>query len=245
MAYRHIADRHVRIDLHAHFINGLFGQLCHLLVIQSVQTISEYLGDHTLFPRFAVEQDIFSGREAGDQGKFLMDHADTCMQGIEGGVEADLLTVNQHVALISAGLSDHVHTKEKLHQGALAGAVFAHKTQNLAGVQLKIDISQDLVSEEILLYISHLQQRSIIFYHIVPTYNNGGGNFLPLFPILAVFISDLFNGEILLRNLNLSGTHEMSGIAHDVGVLIYQEYVAQLNAGVYVGVVGAVPLRLG
>ena len=63
--------------------------------------------------------------------------------------------------------------------------------------------------------------------------------------ILAIFISDLFNGEILLRNLNLSGAHEVSGIAHDVGVLIYQEYIAQLNAGVYVGVVGAVPLRLG
>ena len=69
-------------------------------------------------------------------------------------------------------------------------------------------------------------------------------------PCLCVFslVSQtrvLLGGEILLRNLNLSGAHEVSGIAHDVGVLIYQEYIAQLNAGVYVGVVGAVPLRLG
>ena len=30
--------------------------------------------------------------------------------------------------------------REKLHQGALAGAVFAHKAQNLAGIQLEIDV---------------------------------------------------------------------------------------------------------
>ena len=36
----------------------------------------------------------------------------------------------------------------------------------------------------------------------------------------------------------------MSGIAHDVGILIDQEHIVQLDAGVRVGVVRAVPLRL-
>ena len=37
----------------------------------------------------------------------------------------------------------------------------------------------------------------------------------------------------------------MAGIAHDVGILIDQEHIVQLHAGIGIGVVGAVPLGLG
>ena len=68
-------------------------------------------------------------------------------------------------------------------------------------------------------------------------------------PCLCVFslVSQtrvLLGGEILLRNLNLSRAHEPAGIAHDVGILIDQEDIVQLDAGVRVGVVRAVPLRV-
>ena len=44
------------------------------------------------------------------------------------------------------------------------------------------------------------------------------------------------NSEILLGNFDLGGPHVVSGIAHDIGILIDQEYVVRLNAGIYVGV---------
>ena len=54
----------------------------------------------------------------------------------------------------------------------------------------------------------------------------------------------LLRGEVLLGNLNLGRAHEPAGIAHDVGILIDQEDIVQLDAGVRVGVVRAVPLRV-
>ncbi len=55
----------------------------------------------------------------------------------------------------------------------------------------------------------------------------------------------LLDGKILLGNLNLCGTHVLSGIAHDIGILIYKEYVIGLNTGLNVCIVGAVPCGLG
>ena len=97
-----------------------------------------------------------------------MHHADTGLQRIERRVEGDLLAVNKDVAFITAGLADHVHAEKDLHQGALAGAVFAHKTQHLALFQREVDIRQHLVSEEVLLDVAHLQQGSIVIFHNIP-----------------------------------------------------------------------------
>ena len=54
----------------------------------------------------------------------------------------------------------------------------------------------------------------------------------------------LLGGEVLLGNLNLGRAHEPAGIAHDIGILIDQEDIVQLDAGVRIGVVRAVPLRV-
>ncbi len=55
----------------------------------------------------------------------------------------------------------------------------------------------------------------------------------------------LFHGEILLGNLNLCGPHVVTGITHDVSILIDKESIVRLNACVNIGVVGAVPLSAG
>ena len=97
-----------------------------------------------------------------------MHHADTGLQCVKRRIEGHLLAVDKDVALITAGLADHIHAEKDLHQGALAGAVFAHKTQHLALFQREVDIRQHLVSEEVLLDVAHLQQGSIVIFHNIP-----------------------------------------------------------------------------
>ena len=167
VAHRHIADDHVSADLDAHFVNGLGGALLDLLIIQRIQPGAEGLGDDALFRGFPVEQDVFGGGKAGDQGKFLVDHADAGGQCVKRVGELDLLPIDQNLSLIPAGLSDHIHAKEDLHQRALTGAVFSHKAQDLTCLQREVDVRQDLIAEEVLFDISHLQQRSVVVFHSI------------------------------------------------------------------------------
>ena len=55
----------------------------------------------------------------------------------------------------------------------------------------------------------------------------------------------LLDGEVLLGNLDLGGAHVVAGVAHDVGVLIHQEDVLGLDAGLSIGIAGAVPVGAG
>ena len=55
----------------------------------------------------------------------------------------------------------------------------------------------------------------------------------------------LLDGKILLGNLNLGRAHVFSGITHDIGILVYKEYVVRLNACLNVCIVGAVPCSFG
>ena len=86
-----------------------------------------------------------------------MHHADSGLQCIKGSREADLLAINQNVSAISAGFPNHIHAKEEFHQCTFTGTIFADKTQYLAGIQCKVNISQDLIAKKILLDIAHLQ----------------------------------------------------------------------------------------
>ena len=95
-----------------------------------------------------------------------MHHADTGGKRVKGRVEGDLLAVNENVSAVSACFSDDVHTEEYLHQRALTGAVLTAEAEHLAGHEREVDIRQNLVAEEVLLDILHLQQWSIGIYHI-------------------------------------------------------------------------------
>ncbi len=93
VANGHIADTHIRVNLHAHFLNGLGGGLRDGLVIQRVQPLAEHLGKKGLFDRFPVQHDVFRRGKAGDQGEFLVDHADSGGQRVKGRIENGLLSV--------------------------------------------------------------------------------------------------------------------------------------------------------
>ena len=186
MTDRHIADAHVGIDVDTHLLDGGIRTLIHFFIVQGVQPGAEHFGQNILLLGLTVEQNIFRGSKAGNQREFLMHHTDTGFQCIEGGGEIDLFSIEQHIAAITTGFPNHIHTEKDLHQSRLTGAIFTDQAQDLAGFQSKIDVFQNLISEEILLDVSHLQQRSSFLFHKqFLTCKNRGESFpSPLFRIL-------------------------------------------------------------
>ena len=165
MADRHVADDHMLIDVNAHLFDGFRRAFVHLLIIEGIETVAEDLGDHVALFRFAVEQNIFCRREAGNQGKFLMHHADSGLERVKRRREGDLLAMNQHIAAVAAGFPDDVHAEQDFHQCTFTSAVFTDQTQHFALAKRKVDVRQNLIAEKVLLDISHLQQWSIVIYH--------------------------------------------------------------------------------
>ena len=95
-----------------------------------------------------------------------MNHADAVGKRVKGCGEVYLLPVYEHVAAVTAGFSDNVHTEKNFHQGAFAGAVFTAEPQHLARFERDVDVRENLVAEKVLFDVSHFQQRSISVYHI-------------------------------------------------------------------------------
>ena len=103
---------------------------------------------HLFSSGLSVEQNVFSGREAGDQRKLLMDHADARSKRVKRRGESDLLPVYENVSAVAARFPDNVHSEKNLHEGAFTGTVFPDKTENLARLQREVDIREDLVAEK-------------------------------------------------------------------------------------------------
>ena len=155
------------VDMNAHLLDGFCRAFVHLLVVKRIEAVAEDFGDHVGFLRLAVKQNVFCRREAGNQRKLLMHHADTGFERIKRRREGNLLAMNQHVAAVAAGFPDDVHAEQDFHQGAFTGAVFTDKPQHLALAKREVDVRQNLVAEKVLLDISHLQQRSVVIYHSI------------------------------------------------------------------------------
>ena len=119
-----------------------------------------------------------------------MHHADAGSQRVKGRFKLHLLAVDQNIALIAAGLADHVHTEEDLHERALTGAVFAAEAQDLTCLQREVDIRQHLVAEEVLFDAAHLQKRSCTVLHICTLPEISGEELLP--PLICLIVLSYF-----------------------------------------------------
>ena len=84
--------------------------------------------------RLLAQKDVFSNGELLDHAQFLVDHPDAGRDRIAGGMEAYLLPIQAHRALIL-----RMYAGDDLHQCALARAVFANQAVNLSGTERKID----------------------------------------------------------------------------------------------------------
>ena len=155
----HIMNDHGSVNMHAHLFDGFFGFFGHFFPIQGIETVTENLGDHAFLFRLPVQQDILSGRKAGNEGEFLVDHADASGQRLKRRLEFHLLSVQKDIAAVSAGIADYIHSEKDFHQGGLAGAVFADQAEHFTFPQGKVDVRQYLIAEEILLDVLHFQKR--------------------------------------------------------------------------------------
>ena len=84
--------------------------------------------------RLDAEHDVFRHGEHRHQHEVLMHHADAGADGVAGAVEADRLAVDEDFALVRP-----VEAGEHVHQGGLAGAVFAEQAEHLAGADVEVD----------------------------------------------------------------------------------------------------------
>ena len=84
---------------------------------------------------FVSQHHVFSHGQHINQLKVLMHHADAEFDGVFGSRDFDRLPIDQDLALVG-----FVQAVDHVHQGALAGAVFAQQSQNFAFAQREVDI---------------------------------------------------------------------------------------------------------
>ena len=83
--------------------------------------------------RLDTEHDVFGDREDGNKHEMLMHHADAGADRIARTVEMHGLAVYEDLAFIGP-----VKTREHVHQGGFAGAVFAQKPEDLASLDVEV-----------------------------------------------------------------------------------------------------------
>jgi hypothetical protein len=111
---------------------------------------------------FTVEKDVLGSGEPWDQRKFLVNHANACLEGIMWVPKTNFLAIDVNLAGIASGLGNDAHPEEDVHQGRLAGTILANKAEDLAAVQVDGDIGQDPVSKVLLGDALHSQQRLLL-----------------------------------------------------------------------------------
>ena len=95
-------------------------------------------------------------RDGGDvhvpaQREVLVDHLDPDVAALLRPAEMRRLAVDEHLAVVAlVGAGQH------LHERRLAGGVVADETEDLAGLQAEIHVSQRVHGAEILLDAAHL-----------------------------------------------------------------------------------------
>ena len=86
-----------------------------------------------------------------------MHHADTQLHCLIGAVDGDLLPVKLNAAAVSAGVVDHRHAKQDIHQGRLTGAIFAHQCVNFSGSDLQLDTFEHFIAKVLFADVLHIQ----------------------------------------------------------------------------------------
>ena len=178
----------------------------------------------------------------GNQAELLVGHADAGIQGVERALELHLLAVDADLALVAAGLADHVHPEQDPHEGGLARAVLSHQADDFPGLHIEAHIMQnDRPVESLEMFCRERSGVSCPISsprHAAPPgvpgsassrEKSGGIRKDPSadhFPLL------LLHREVLLRHLQGGGGQELLAVeaAHDVGIHVHQSHVLEAHA---------------
>ncbi len=82
---------------------------------------------------FFSQHDVFCDREDRDEHEVLVDHANPCADGITGFLNLEALPADQNLPFVRG-----IESIENVHEGGLAGAVFAQQGVYLAWVQIQV-----------------------------------------------------------------------------------------------------------
>ncbi len=110
-----ILDAFMRVDLQA-VGAGELGDAAFCLVAVEHRHIA-----------LVAKDDVFRHGESGDQHEVLVHHAEPGVDGFPGAAETGRLAVDANLALIR-----RMETEEDVHQGRLAGAIFAKQGMDFA-----------------------------------------------------------------------------------------------------------------
>ena len=119
----HIVDLLVGVDVKAVFPADLPDLLAGLFHVHAAALILQ------------AQDDVLGGGEDVHQLEVLVDHADAAVEGVLGGGDGHRLVVDIDLPLVG-----EVDAGEHVHEGGLAAAVLPQQGQDLALMQLKVDV---------------------------------------------------------------------------------------------------------
>ena len=132
-ADRQVAEPRQRIDVDTESRELLTGLARHAPPLHQTEAIG---GLH-------AEKHVLGDRQIGRDAELLMDHGDAGCAGIADRPEPDFLAIQR-----KAAREFRVHAGDDFHQRALAGAVFADETVDLAGGKREVDPAKRLDAAE-------------------------------------------------------------------------------------------------
>jgi hypothetical protein len=124
---RHAGERQPLVDAQADLVERAPGIGAGGAAVDERERRPEQARQQVGDRRLAVELDVLRDREAGDQHELLVHHAETRRHRLAGRGELHLGAVEHDAAAIAAGVVDHRHAEQDVHEGGLARAVLAHQ----------------------------------------------------------------------------------------------------------------------
>ena len=99
--------------------------------------------------------DVFGNRTVGNGLKLLMHHGNSHLEGLQGVVNRNLLSLENDLSGIHL-----IDAEQAFHQRRFAGAVFPHQGMDSSGADVQIDLVKRLDAGKGLTYPPHFQHIS-------------------------------------------------------------------------------------
>ncbi len=157
VTHRQTRNRKHFVNSKANRVKSGFGIRDNLRPVQSVHAPPGKFGKPGGLQRFSVEFDVFCNGKPGNEHELLVYHAYPRLQRLPGGRECRFNPAEADFPLETAGVVDNGHSEQYVHEGALAGTVFAHNPVDFPGSNLQDNVVQHTVTVVVFRDAVHFQ----------------------------------------------------------------------------------------